>query len=69
MGQQQILFLILAVCIIGIAISTGIIVLQSDSSVDYRQAIYTDLKKLASEAQAYRLRSFEEGGGDGTLSD
>ncbi len=67
MGQQQILFLILAVCIIGIAISTGIIVLQSDSSVDYRQAIYTDLKKLASEAQAYRLRSFEEGGGDGTF--
>jgi hypothetical protein len=67
MGQQQILFLILAVCIIGIAMSTGIIVLQSDSSVDYRQAISTDLKILASEAQAYRHRSFEEGGGDGSF--
>ena len=67
MGQQQILFLILGVCIIGIALSTGFIVAQSDTSGDQRQAVYSDLKKLASEAQAYRLRTFEEGGGDGTF--
>lgn len=67
MGQQQILFLILGVCIIGIAISTSIIVLQSDASIDHRQMIYSDLKKLASEAQAYRRRSFEDDGGDGTF--
>lgn len=67
MGQQQILFLILGVCIIGIALSTGIIVAQSDPSSDQRQAVYSNLKQLASEAQAYRLRAFEEGGGDGTF--
>ena len=67
MGQQQILFLILGVCIIGIAISTGIIIIQSDPSINHRQTIYSDLKNLAAEAQAYRQRSFEEGGGDGTF--
>ena len=67
MGPQQILFLILGFCIIGIAASAGVIVLQSDGNIDYRQAIYADLKRLASEAQAYRNRAFEENGGDGTF--
>jgi hypothetical protein len=67
MGQQQILFLILGVCIIGVAISTGLIVLQSDPGLDHRQAIYSELKELASKAQAYRHISFEQGGGDGTF--
>lgn len=67
MGQQQILFLLLGVCIIGIAISAGIIVVQSDHGIDHRQAMYSELEKLAFEARAYRQRSFEEGGGDGTF--
>ena len=67
MGQQQILFLILGVCIIGVAISTGIIVLQADPGIDHRQAMYSELKELASKTQAYRHRSFEQGGGEGTF--
>lgn len=67
MGQQQLLFLILGACIIGIAISVGVIAVQANSGVDYRSALYTDLKMLAAEARTYRSRSYEEDGGDGTF--
>lgn len=67
MGQQQILFLILSVCIIGIALSAGAIVLQNGHVPDQREAIAGDLRLLAKHAQEYRLRPFEDGGGDGTF--
>jgi hypothetical protein len=67
MGQQQVLFLILGVCIIGIAVSSGIIVLQSGSSTDERHEMMCQLKQLADAAHAYRLRPFEDDGGDGTF--
>lgn len=65
MGQQQIVFLILAVCIAGIALSAYAIV--HDGDVDYRTAMANDLRQLAVSAQNYRTRSFDEGGGDGTF--
>lgn len=67
MGQQQLLFLILGACIIGIAISVGVIAVQANSGVDYRSALYTDLKMLAAEARTYRARSYDEDGGAGTF--
>lgn len=67
MRQQQILFLILGACIIGIALSVGVIAVQANSGVDYRSALYTDLKKIADEARTYRARPYEEDGGDGTF--
>ncbi len=67
MGQQQILFLILGACIAGIAISVGVITVQSNSNVDYRSALYADLKKISNEARMYRVRSYEDEGGDGSF--
>jgi len=65
MGQQQIVFLILALCIVGIALSAYAIV--RDGEADHRTAMSNDLQQLALSAQSYRTRSFEDGGGDGTF--
>ncbi len=67
MGQQQLLFLILGACIIGIAISIGVIAVQSNSNVDYRSALQSDLRVIAENARAYSSRSCEQEGGDGTF--
>lgn len=65
MGQQQILFFILVVCIAGIAVSAAAIV--SDSETDYRAAIRADLTGLAERAREFRATPFEAEGGDGTF--
>ncbi len=65
MGQQQILFLILVVCIAGIAISAFAIVHEDDT--DVRAAIRSDLTMLAERARAFRNKPFEADGGDGTF--
>lgn len=65
MGQQQILFLILALCIAGIAVSAFAIV--DDSETDFRAAIHTDLTMLAARAREFRDTPFEADGGDGTF--
>ena len=67
MGQQQILFLILAICILGIAFTAGVIAHQADESVDLRNSILADLQQLAGQARMYRARPYEEYGGDGTF--
>jgi hypothetical protein len=67
MGQQQILFLILGVCIGGIVLSASAIALQSEANVNLRDVIVSELRELSSDAQEYRLRPFEKGGGDGTF--
>ncbi len=67
MGQQQLLFLILGACIFGIAISIGVIAVQSNSHVDYRAVLHSELQTIAAEARAYRARTFEDEGGDGTF--
>ncbi|MDL1891279.1 hypothetical protein FBQ87_00105 [Sphingobacteriales bacterium CHB3] len=67
MGQQQILFLILGVCLLGITASASIIMVQTDHDSFERHVIDTDFRELEVRARAYRSRSFEEGGGDGTF--
>lgn len=67
MGQQRVLFLIIGICIVGIAISILTIDAQSSNATSERELLYTDLHRLALEAQAYRLRPFEQSGGDGTF--
>jgi hypothetical protein len=67
MGQQHILFLILGVCIIGIALSAGTITLQSHEGINQRQFLYDEMQRLAARAQEYRRLPFEENGGDGTF--
>ena len=67
MGQQQILFLILGVCIVGIAVSVGLINLQGPSVDDNRGAIVEELQQLGAKAQLYYKRPFDEGGGGGSF--
>ncbi len=67
MGPQQLLVLILGVCIIGIAVSAGVIIVQNESYGDCRQAITAEFDRLASAARDYRVRSYESEGGDGTF--
>ena len=67
MGQQQILFLILGICVIGIAVSAGAIAFQSDGGIDQRQLLYDEMNKLALRAQAFRSSPLEQNGGDGTF--
>lgn len=65
MGQQQIVFLILAVCIAGIALSAFAI--ANDGDTDYRAAMEADLTMLADRARKFRNTPFEADGGDGTF--
>ncbi len=67
MGQQQILFLLLGICIFGIAISVGVISIQSELAPDNREILKHELQVLATEAQAFYHRSIAEGGGDGSF--
>jgi hypothetical protein len=67
MGQQQILFLILGACIIGIAASVGVITLQDNSMPDSRVLITNELQMLAAEAQEYFRREVRDGGGQGSF--
>jgi hypothetical protein len=67
MRQQHLVFLILGFCIIGIAVSAGSIAHQASDGAHQRQLLNDELRRLATLAQAYCNRSFEENGGDGTF--
>lgn len=63
MGQQQILFVILAVCIIAVALSIGVISSTGNSISDDRTLLARDLRAIASKAQEYSRVPVEQGGG------
>ncbi len=63
MGQQQILFVILAVCIIAIALSVGVISSTGNSLLDDRMMLAQDLRLIAEKAQDYAKAPAEQGGG------
>lgn len=63
MGQQQILFVILAVCIIGIAVSIGFISLSGHALSDNRALVEQDLRFMAKQIQDYVALPPEQGGG------
>lgn len=67
MGQQQILFLILGVCVLGIAISVGVITVQEEPATENREYVIAQLHQLADEAQVYYARSSEANEGAGTF--
>lgn len=59
MGQQQILFVILAVCIIAIAVSVGLISVTGSAVSDNRLGVESDLHAIAQRAQAYARENVE----------
>ncbi|MFN0157810.1 MAG: hypothetical protein ACKVRP_07040 [Bacteroidota bacterium] len=67
MGHQQILFLLLGICIIGVITSVGVITLQDELAPDNREVLMHQLQSVAFEAQAYYRRPFNAGGGEETF--
>jgi|WetSurMetagenome_2_1015567.scaffolds.fasta_scaffold524019_1 hypothetical protein len=65
MGQQQILFIIVGVIIIGIAITVGISIVSAQTVATNRDALINDLNHLSSYAYQYRIRLRSMGGGQG----
>ncbi len=67
MGQQQILMLLIGISIIGIAVSCGVITMQSATEPDCRELLVRDLQDLAADAQGYFNTPLEYEGGGGTF--
>lgn len=63
MGQQQILFVILAVCIIAVTLSIGVISSAANSVSDDRMLLAQDLRAIAERAREYSTVPKEQGGG------
>lgn len=63
MGQQQLLFIILGVIIIGVAIAVGVTMFQDNALEHNRALVINDLKTLGSKAQTYYARPSILGGG------
>ena len=63
MGQQQLLFIILGLIIIGIAVAVGITMFQDSAVSANRDAVINDLVNMASRAQQFYLRPTSLGGG------
>ena len=67
MGQQQLLIIVMAFLIVGIAVVAGIM-LFTDNAIDRnRDALMSDLLNLSARAQAYYRRPRIYGGGEGSF--
>lgn len=67
MGQQQILMLVLAVCIIGTVASVGVISMQQELIPNGRDVLIEDLQALAREARMFYHRPAHLNGGGGSF--
>jgi hypothetical protein len=68
MGTQQLMFLILALIIVGIAIAIGLSLFSSQHTASSRDAILNDLNHLAAVAYQFRVSLRTMGGGEGSYS-
>ncbi|MBI2952106.1 hypothetical protein HYY27_08430, partial [bacterium] len=63
MGQTQILMIVLAVIIVGIAVAAGITMFGKSAGVSNRDAVVHDCQTITSYAQQYYKKPAEMGGG------
>lgn len=63
MGQQQLLLIVLAIIVVGIAIFVGFFLLASNKADHNRQAVISDLLNYATKAQQYFRTPAQMGGG------
>ncbi len=66
MGQQQLLLIILSVCIVAVAIAVGITIYNTASIKSNKDALMGDLNNISSLAYAYYTKARIMGGGNGT---
>ncbi len=69
MGQQQLLILVLAALIAGLAIFGGLNLMKANNQSHERDMIIHRLNVLVGEARTYAAKSSNFGGGDGSLQD
>jgi len=67
MGQQQILFLLLGVCVLGVSISVGLVGQQRESDPANEGIVLAELGRIASRAQEYYQSPIQSGGGEGSF--
>jgi len=68
MGQQQLLLVILASIVVGIAVAVGVNMFRASAVDSARDALAVDLEDLAVRAQAYYRKPRVLGGGDRTFT-
>ncbi len=69
MGTQQLLLIVLAVVVIGIAIAVGVTLFRSNAQTSNREQVIGDLENLGSKAQQfYRKPTTLAGGGNDFLN-
>ncbi len=68
MGQQQLLFIILGIIVVGVAIVVGINVFTGNAIEAKRNNVTNDLLHLASEAQRYYKTPSAMGGGSSSFT-
>jgi len=67
-GQQQLLLLVLAVIIIGLAILAGLTLMNDQAARANLDALCNDLVNLGAQAQEYAVRPAILGGGGGSFA-
>ena len=64
MGQQQILLIVLAIILVGIAILTGLFIFKAQVRSSNIDALITDLNNLGAMAYQFRIRYSSTGGSE-----
>lgn len=68
MGQQQLLLLVLGIVIVGLAVVVGIQAFSENQKKANTDSLVSDAIRIASDAQAWRLKPAAFGGGAGNAS-
>ena len=68
MGMQQLMLVILAIIVVGVAIAIGVSYFSSQHILSSRDALINDLNHLAAVAYQFRASLRTMGGGEGSYS-
>lgn len=68
MGQQQLLFIMLSVIVVGISVAVGISLFTANSAEQKRNEVINECILLASDAQIYYRKPIAYGGGGKTFT-
>ncbi|MGE5400350.1 MAG: hypothetical protein ACM3S2_08090 [Ignavibacteriales bacterium] len=68
MGQQQLLFIVLGIIIVGLAVIVGISLFHNNSLEVKRNNVINDCVNLAAMAQQHYIRPLSMGGGEYTFT-
>ena len=67
MGQQQLLLLVLGIVIVGLAVVVGIQAFSENQKKSNADSLVNDAIRIASDAQAWKLKPAAFGGGAGAV--